>query len=53
MGTWSVTGSSVKTISCNGTANTAVTHSSADDKLETTVLWQAPSMVSMDNVIIK
>ncbi len=53
MGTWSINNSSVKTVSCNGTNNTAVTHSSADDKLEIVVLWQAPSTVSTDNIIIK
>ncbi len=53
MGTWSITNSSMKTISCNETDNTAVTHSSAADKLEIVVLWQAPSTISTDNIIIK
>lgn len=53
IGTWSVTNSSVKTISCNGTDNNAVTHSSADDKLEMVVLWHAPSNILQDDIIIK
>lgn len=53
VGTWSINNSSVKLISCNGTENTGITHSSADNKLEITALWHAPSNVLQENIIIK
>ena len=53
MGTWSVANASLATVACNDIANTAVTHSSADDKSQIEALWHAPSNISDDNTIIR
>ncbi|CAF1163143.1 unnamed protein product [Rotaria sp. Silwood1] len=53
IGTWSTTNSSIKTISCDGTKNAAITDSSADNKLQIEALWHAPSILSEDKTIIK
>jgi hypothetical protein len=53
IGTWSITNSSVKTIACDGTENTAITHSSPVDKLRIDALWHTPSIISEGNTIIK
>jgi hypothetical protein len=53
IGTWSVTNPSVKTVSCDDIANTAITHSSADHKLQIEALWHTPSIISNENIIIK
>jgi len=53
IGTWSTTNSMIKTISCNNKENTAITHSSADEKLGIEALWYAPSTILQEKVIIK
>jgi hypothetical protein len=53
IGTWAVRSPSIKTIACDETKNTGVTHSSADHKLQIEALWHAPSIVSKENIIIK
>lgn len=53
MGTWSVANSSLATVACNDIENTAVSHSSADDKSQIEALWHAPSNISRDNTIIR
>ncbi|CAF3697979.1 unnamed protein product [Rotaria sordida] len=53
IGTWSITNSLIKTISCNGIENTAITHSSDDDKLQIDALWHAPSIMSEEKIIIE
>jgi hypothetical protein len=53
IGRWSITDSSMKTVSCGGAENSAVCHSSANDKTHVEALWHAPSSVSEENTIIK
>ena len=53
MGTWSIINPSIKTISCDGKENTAITHSSPIDKLQIEALWHTPSIKSKRNIIIK
>ena len=53
VGSWSLKNSSVKTISCNEKANTAVTHTSPDDKFAIQAYWHAPPVVANENIAIK
>ncbi len=53
IGTWSITNSMIKTISCTDTKSSAITHSSADDKLGIEALWTAPSNILQEKIIIK
>jgi hypothetical protein len=53
IGTWSTINSTLKTISCDERENSAVTHSSADDKSQIEALWHAPSNLLEGNIIIK
>ena len=53
IGTWSVVDPLVKTISCNEIKNAAITHSSANDKLQIEALWHVPSILSEGKTIIK
>ncbi|CAF1387689.1 unnamed protein product [Rotaria magnacalcarata] len=53
IGTWSLSNSSIKTISCNGTDNTVITHFSTENKLQIAALWHAPSFISEGNIFMK
>lgn len=53
VGSWSAKNSSLKTISCNETKDTAITHSSANERSEIQAYWHAPSIVMKENIIIK
>ncbi|CAF3082951.1 unnamed protein product [Rotaria sp. Silwood2] len=53
IGSWSITNSAIKTISCNETENVAIIHSSADNKLQIEAFWHAPSIISEEKTIIK
>ncbi|CAF4463078.1 unnamed protein product [Rotaria socialis] len=53
IGTWSLSNSSIKTISCNETDNTTITHLSTENKLQIAALWHAPSFIPEGNIFIK
>lgn len=53
LGAWSLQDSSLQTLACDKVANTAVTHSSANEKSQIEAVWHAPDRVTVQSVIIK
>ena len=53
VGTWSTTNAPVKTIDCDSKQNTAITHTTADEKLRVEALWHAPNVLLQGDTIIK
>jgi hypothetical protein len=53
IGNWSVVGSTIQTLACDGIANTGVTHNSNNDKTSIQAIWYPPSTVSTENTIIR
>jgi hypothetical protein len=53
IGSWSESDSNLQTLSCNGVANTGVTHTSNNDKSLVTATWIPPSTVSAENTVVR
>ncbi|CAF2081953.1 unnamed protein product [Rotaria magnacalcarata] len=53
IGTWSSSNANIKSLSCGGISNTAITHSRNNDKNSINALWSPPSSMSDPTTVIK
>lgn len=53
IGTWTVVGTTIQQLDCDGVANTGVTHTSGAVKTSVVAIWSPPSTVSTENTIIR
>ncbi|CAF3499833.1 unnamed protein product [Rotaria socialis] len=53
IGTWSSSNANIKSLSCGGISNTAITHSGNNDKNSINALWSPPPSISDPTTVIK